>query len=128
MAVTLIYTNSENTPLAKNIVAVALPSFKVLTRDNDSDIPDHLGGFPDRWKANNNNYRSRIVEDSVKFFEDNFTNGELSAPEAGDSEMPVSAFYWEILRLYDTQVMSSGIFSDDEAREILQEGGWFNEN
>jgi len=128
MAVTLIYNNSENTPLAENIVAVALPSFKILTRDNDSDIPDHLGSLPDRWKANENNYRSRIVENSTKFFEDNFDDGELSAPDAGDSEMPVSAFYSEILRLYDTQVMSSGIFSDDEAREILQEGGWFNDN
>ena len=127
MAVTLIYNNSENTPLAKNIVAVALPSFKVLTRDNDSDIPDHLGGLPDRWKANENDYRSRIVDDSTKFFEDNFSNGDLTAPEAGDSEMPLSAFYWEILRLYDTQVMSSGIFLDDEARDLLEEGGWFND-
>ena len=128
MAVTLIYNNSENTPLAENIVAVALPSFKILTRDNDSDIPDHLGGLPDRWKANENNYRSRIVENSTKFFEDNFADGELSAPDAGDSEMPVSAFYSEILRLYDTQVMSSGIFSDDEARELLKDEGWFNAN
>ena len=127
MAVTLIYNNSENTPLAKNIVAVALPSFKVLTRDNDSDIPDHLGGLPDRWKANENDYRSRIVDDSTKFFEDNFSNGDLTAPEAGDREMPLSAFYWEILRLYDTQVMSSGIFLDDEARDLLEEGGWFND-
>ena len=54
-------------------------------------------------------------------------NGDLTAPEAGDSEMPLSAFYWEILRLYDTQVMSSGIFLDDEARDLLEEGGWFND-
>ena len=128
MAVTLIYSNYEEIPLAKRVIAVVLPSYKVLTKDEGSDLPEYIGQFPDRWKTNENNYRNRIVDGSGDFFEEKFPNGELTAPEVDADEMPLSAFYWEILRLFDHQAMSSGIFFDDEARELLKDEGWFNAN
>ena len=127
MAVTLIYNTDEKGPLSDNILAVVLPSFKVLTKESDSDIPEYLDSFPNRWKANESGYRERIVETSEDFFVDNTDSIDLVAPEVNEDEMPLSAFYWEILRVYNSQVLSSGIFSDDEARELLQEGGWFND-
>lgn len=128
MAVALIYKNDDKLPLAKSIVAVVLPSKKVLTQEPESEISDYIGEFPDRWKNDEGNYRTRIVDSSGDFFEKEFPDGELTAPKADEEEMPLSALYWEILRIFDSQAMGSGLFSDDEARQLLEEGGWFSDN
>ena len=130
MPVLLIYDQEGygiGSSLAESIRAVVLPSRKILTREEDDYLIEYLGEYADRWKENSE-LRHSLADDSKDFLLENFPgDNDMSPPNPDAEEMPISAFYWMILTKFDSQSMSSGIFSDDEARELLQEGGWFEE-
>jgi hypothetical protein len=130
MSVVLIYNQEGGgeSSLAEAVRVAILPSHKVLSRDEDDYLIDYLGKFSDRWKEDSMLRRS-LADGSKDFYLENFPgDNDLSPADPNAAEMPLSAFYWMILTRFDSQTMSSAIFSDDEARELLKEGGWFNDN
>ena len=130
MSVVLIYNQEGDqeggaSSLAEAVQVVVLPSRKVLSRKEDDYLIDYLGGYADRWK-DDSELRHALANGSKDFYLENFPgDDDLSPADPNAEEMPLSAFYWMILTSFDSQSMSSAIFSDDEARELLKEGGWF---
>ena len=129
MSVVLIYDHEGDTglPLAKRITNVVLPSRKVLSRGENDYLADHIGGYVDRWK-DDSDLRQSIANKSKDFYLENFADDDdMLPPDPNEEDIPLSAFYWMILQNFDNQAVSSEIFSDDVARELLKEGGWFND-
>lgn len=127
MSVVLIYDHEGDTglPLAKRITNVVLPSRKVLSRGENDYLADHIGGYVDRWK-DDSDLRQSIANKSKDFYLENFTDDDdMLPPDPNEEDIPLSAFYWIILQNFDNQAVSSEIFADDVARELLKEGGWF---
>ena len=124
MSVVLIYDEID-APLEERVLAVALPSRKVIEKDDSEEgIGEYLGDFADRWKQNDVS-RESIKESSQSFYDKNFPDGELDI-DSDEDEIPLGAFYWMILQRFDNQSVGSAIFTDDRAKEILREGDWFN--
>lgn len=124
MSVVLIYDEID-APLEERVLAVALPSRKVIEKDDSEEgIAEYLGDFADRWKQNTVS-REAIRESSQSFYDKNFPDGELDI-DPDEDEIPLGAFYWMILQRFDNQSVGSAIFTDDRAKEILREGDWFN--
>jgi hypothetical protein len=127
MSVVLIYDHEGDTglPLAKRITNVVLPSRKVLSQNENDYLVDHIGGYVDRWK-NDSDLRQSIANKSKDFYLENFADDDdMLPPDPNEEDIPLSAFYWIILQNFDNQAVSSEIFADDVARELLKEGGWF---
>jgi hypothetical protein len=126
MAVLLIFEEDER-PTEERIVVAVLPSRKVLTKNEGvtASYQKWFNEFPEDWQ-NSKEYRETVIKDSESFFERSVH--ELAVPTADSDEMPIGAFYWEIMRLHNNQAVGSAIFSDDEARDLLHKGGWFNDN
>jgi hypothetical protein len=125
MSVVLIY-NQVDLPFAETIKAVALPSRKVITKDEDPSLVEYLAEYATRWK-NDPELRHALADGSKDFYLKNFSDLGMEVVDENDEEMSVSAFYWMILRNFDSQSMSSAIYSDESAKELLREGGWFND-
>jgi len=129
MSVVLIYDHEGDTglPLAKRITNVVLPSRKVLSRGENDYLADHIGGYVDRWK-DDSDLRQSIANKSKDFYLENFADdNDMLPPDPNEEDIPLSAFYWIILQNFDNQAVSSEIFADDVARELLKEGGWFDD-
>lgn len=125
MSVVLIFDEVDK-PLAERVLAVVLPSRKVIEKDDSEEgITEYLGEFADRWK-DNESLRESVSESGKSFYERHFPNGEFTAPDPNDEEISLGAFYYMILQRFDNQAISSAIYTDDNAKEILREGGWFN--
>lgn len=130
MSVVLIYNHEGDTdlPLAKRITHVVLPSRKVLSQKGNDYTVDHIGGYVDRWKENPEE-RQSIANRSKDFYLENFSDDEdMLPPNPNEEDIPLSAFYWMILQSFDNQAVSSEIFDDAVARELLTEGGWFSDD
>ena len=68
-----------------------------------------------------------MAKDSKDSYLENFPgDNTISPPDPNDENFPLSAFYWMILEKVDSQSGSSEIYSDEDAKELLREGGWFN--
>ena len=125
MSVVLIY-DEVDAPLEERILAVVLPSRKVIEKDDSEEgITEYLGEFADRWK-DNKSLRESISESGKSFYERHFTNGEFTDLDPNDEEISLGAFYYMILQRFDNQAIGSSIYTDDDAKAILREGGWFN--
>ena len=112
MAVLLIYNHESdpNVPLAERIHTAVLPSRKVLAKEGESDLAKYLANYETRWKEDPE------LRESVA----------RRSKDPNDKNFPLSAFYWMILDKFDSQSGSSEIYSDEEAKKLLREGGWFN--
>ena len=127
MSVVLIYNQEGGgaPSLAESIQVVVLPSRKILSQKEDDYLIDYLGEYAERWKEDPE-LRQGLSDSCKDFYLENFPDDDdMSPPDPNAEEIPISAFYWMILTNFDSQAMSSAIFSDDEARELLKEGGWF---
>ena len=127
MSVVLIYSHEANTglSLAERIHTAVLPSRKVLAKEGESDLAKYLANYETRWKEDPE-LRESVARRSKDFYLENFDGGEMSPPDPNDKNFPLSAFYWMILDKFDSQSGSSEIYSDEEAKKLLREGGWFN--
>ena len=125
MSVVLIFNQEGfgDRPFVERIEAVVLPSRKVLTKTEDESISKVISKYEDRWNEEPD-LRESIAESSKKFFEENF-DGEIPPPDENDKDFPLAAFYWMVLSNFDNQAVSSEIYADDDAKDILREGGWF---
>jgi len=127
MAVVLIYRHEGDTDLslAERIHTAVLPSRKVIVKEGEYDLSEYLAEYEVRWKEDSE-LRQALSQGSKDFYLENFDGGEMSPPDSNAEEMPLSAFYWMILQNFDSQSTSSEIYSDEDAKELLREGGWFN--
>jgi len=127
MSVVLIFEHDpdgKEETFAERVHTVVLPSRKVITKDGSDDIAEMLSRYEDRWREEPT-LRENVASLSKNFFEENF-DGEIPPPDEDDKDFPLAAFYWMVLSAFDTQIGSSAIFADEDAKDILREGGWFN--
>jgi len=136
MAILLIWDiindfDEEESEWPNNIKAAVLPNKKVLINDDESSyIPEHIKSITAKWSENGSEFRNNI-DGSAKLL---FNSNEAELKEAGltysedieTDEIPISHFFTAVLNRYDNQAVSSGIFSNEEAKQLLGDGGWFN--
>ena len=129
MSVVLIYNNlgekGEEVSLAERIHTVILPSRKVIVKEGESELAEYFANYEVRWNESPE-LREAVAKNSKDFYLKNFDGGDMSPPDPNDTTFPLSAFYWMILDKFDSQSGSSEIYSDEEAKKLLREGGWFN--
>ena len=127
MAVLLIYSHEANTglSLAERIHTAVLPSRKVIAKEGESELAEYLANYEVRWNESPE-LRDEVAKWSKVFYLENFDGGEMSPPDPNDKNFPLSAFYWMILERFDSQSTGSEILNDEDAKELLHEGGWFN--
>ena len=128
MAVVLIH--DETGDMDNEYLAVVLPSHKVIMSDDTYDIARFIGRFSEKWA--DDEFRQWVTSASRDFLADkadqidNIELAEDNVEYSADSDAPLGAFYYWIIRNFDSQSRSASIHSDEQAKNILKEVGWFN--
>lgn len=121
----LIYSKKDADDCNGNTVfAVALPNRHILMKKDDKDFIAYIGSFSAKWLSDDAGYRQWILSGSETFLMEHERIFGHTRLDVEVSDMPVEAFYWQLLRRYNNTTIGSTMVHFDEARTILAEGNW----